>query len=105
MFIQTGKTVMALATILKKKQIADEGAEEEEKNWFTNRDLLPSQATLVVCPKICMTQWENEIISKVRGARVYFYHGRKRTDSSAILAQHDIVITGYPTISEFSLIT
>jgi SNF2 family DNA or RNA helicase len=96
---------MALAAILKKKQIADEGADEEDKKWFTNRDLLPLQATLIVCPKGCTSQWENEIISKVRGARVYFYHGSERTDSSAFLAQHDIVISGYPTISEFSLAT
>jgi SNF2 family DNA or RNA helicase len=77
MFMQTGKTVMALATILKGKETADEG----EENWLTssNRKLVPSQATLVVCPKGCMNQWKDEITSKVKGARVHFYHGRNRT--------------------------
>jgi len=93
---------MVMSVILKGLQNGD-SQEGEKENWLTpvSRKLVPTNATLVVCPASCMKQWESELTTKAKGLRVYVYHGAKRTDSAAVLAQHHVVICPYSTISKY----
>ena len=91
-----GKTIMTLAVILNGK----ESCSEDTENWFVPavKKLVPSTATLVVCPVACMMQWEKELQTKAKGLRVQVYHGTSRVKSPALLSQMDVVIVSYPTI-------
>ncbi|CAG7837389.1 unnamed protein product [Allacma fusca] len=95
-----GKTVMILALICRGKT---EGVKENDgaNDWQMkeNYRLVPSRATLVVCPPSVLGQWEEEVNKKSRGLRVLKYHGSNRVKSSAVLAQYDVVLTTYTILS------
>jgi SNF2-related domain len=60
----------------------------------------PRGGTLVICPLIALTQWRAEIEKFVRegGLSVVTYHGNKRADGAAELAEADVVLTTYAII-------
>lgn len=62
--------------------------------------LVPSGATLVICPLVAVIQWRAEIERHVApGAlRVATYHGSKRTADPHVLAGADVVLTTYSTL-------
>lgn len=96
-----GKTIMAITLILHGKT----AAREDTENWFTpqNKKLVPSRATLVVCPVGCIEQWDKELKTKAKGLQVLMFHGSNRIKSAALLSQNDVVITTYPTLCKFDL--
>jgi SNF2 family DNA or RNA helicase len=58
--------------------------------------------TLIVCPVSLVGQWKEEIETRIRAPHrpsVYIYHGPKRTRDSEVLAQYDVVITTYTTLT------
>ena len=65
---------------------------------------LHAQATLVVCPKSVLANWEEQIRAHVapRKFQTYAYHGANRTQDLEELAKTDVVLTSYNTVaSEF----
>ena len=63
--------------------------------------LVPSDATLVVCPVSAVLQWRSEVERFVRPGvlpNVVVYHGPKRTSDVAALARADVVLTSYATL-------
>ncbi|ODM95604.1 Transcription termination factor 2 [Orchesella cincta] len=94
-----GKTIMMIALIMKSKA---EGPPEVDENWVDKKETIglhPSDATLVVCPVGCVLQWQDEIESKGKGLRVQIFHGTHRTGSVTMLANNDVVLTTYNTVS------
>lgn len=64
-----------------------------------------TRATLIVCPKSVLSNWDEQLKAHVDTQKVsyYVYHGSKREQNVDILANYDIVITAYTTVgSEFS---
>lgn len=91
-----GKTIMAITLIVSGLQ----SPRGDRENWYSpeNKKLVHSRATLVVCPKGCISQWETELKTKAKRLNILVYHGPNRTNSAAILAQNDVVLTTYPTL-------
>ncbi|KAG8470640.1 hypothetical protein KFE25_009061 [Diacronema lutheri] len=55
--------------------------------------------TLVICPVIALVQWQAELAKNTDGSlSVFVYHGNKRPDAAAQLAQYDVVLTSYSTV-------
>lgn len=70
-----------------------------------DRNISPSQATLIVCPLSTISNWEDQIGQHViRGSlKVYVYHGAQRRSDPEFLAKYDVVLTTYSILSlEFS---
>lgn len=76
-----GKTIQTIAMILENK-----GSTENKTN-------------LIVCPVSLTTQWKSEIESKASGLSVLIFHGPDRPKTYEELAEYDIVITTYATVS------
>eukprot|EP00798_Chlamydomonas_sp_ICE-L_P010643 gene10643-12322_t len=58
------------------------------------------RATLIVCPLSVLSQWEQQLEEHTQGnMKVYIYHGPSRKQDRSFLAQHDIVVTTYATMS------
>ncbi|KAF2154279.1 hypothetical protein K461DRAFT_239784 [Myriangium duriaei CBS 260.36] len=63
-----------------------------------------SKATLIVCPKSVLSNWDEQITAHLDNDKVsfYSYHGSQREQDLAKLAKYDIIITSYSIIeSEF----
>ncbi|KAI6629423.1 transcription termination factor 2 [Pyricularia oryzae] len=60
-----------------------------------------SKATLLVCPLSTVTNWEEQIKQHVKPDTLsyYIYHGQNRTKDPAVLANYDLVITTYGSVS------
>lgn len=60
-----------------------------------------SKATLLVCPLSTVTNWEEQIKQHVKPDTLsyYIYHGQNRTKDPAVLAEYDLVITTYGSVS------
>eukprot|EP00842_Homolaphlyctis_polyrhiza_P000119 jgi/Hompol1/1107/HPOL_003168-RA len=76
-------------------------SEDEIAMYNQDRSLIPSRATLIVCPLSTVTNWEDQIESHTLGQSlsVYVYHGTSRSQDSAFIASHDVVITTYQTLA------
>lgn len=92
-----GKTIMVLALICRGKSEEKENSAPAWNSVEKGR-LVPSKATLVVCPPSVMGQWEDEIKKKTRGLKVLLYHGPSRPKSAPIISVYDIVLTSYNTL-------
>ncbi|KAM3423596.1 hypothetical protein BST61_g1020 [Cercospora zeina] len=98
-----GKTLSILALIAETKQAAARFRQErphEEDDLDRN-----SRATLIVCPKSVLSNWQEQIGAHCATERMsfYVYHGTTRTQDTSKLAKFDIVLTSYNTAaSEFS---
>lgn len=79
-----GKTLQAIALLLSRK------APEEEK----------VKATLVICPVVALTQWQNEILkyTKPDSLSVTVYHGSSRITDAEELSKYDVVLTSYSIV-------
>eukprot|EP00039_Didymoeca_costata_P002706 m.62017 g.62017 ORF g.62017 m.62017 type:complete len:1191 (+) comp11477_c0_seq1:243-3815(+) len=61
---------------------------------------LASRGTLVVCAVSLVSQWVSEAKKHLRGdIQLYAYHGQNRSRNSEVLANQDIVVTTYATLS------
>ena len=78
------KTLQAIALLLKRK------APEDSK----------VRATLVVCPVVALTQWQNEIekYTKPNSLKVTVYHGSSRITDGEELVKYDVILTSYSVI-------
>lgn len=58
--------------------------------------------TLIICPTSVINQWAEELNAKVSPSAnlsVHTYHGKNKSMSAASLAQFDVVLTTYATLS------
>jgi SNF2 family DNA or RNA helicase len=58
--------------------------------------------TLIICPTSVINQWAEELNAKVSPSAnlsVHTYHGKNKSMSAAALAQFDVVLTTYATLS------
>ncbi|KAI9731155.1 MAG: hypothetical protein M1834_005348 [Cirrosporium novae-zelandiae] len=60
-----------------------------------------SKTTLLIAPLSTVTNWEEQIVAhlKKESLSYHIYHGSPRTDDVHVLAQYDMVITTYSTVS------
>jgi SWI/SNF-related matrix-associated actin-dependent regulator of chromatin subfamily A3 len=64
--------------------------------------MVKSRGTLVVCPVSLVGQWVSEAKSKLSedaALRIHEYHGQGRIRDSAKLADFDLVVTTFETLS------
>ncbi|KAK1825710.1 SNF2 family N-terminal domain-containing protein [Podospora conica] len=63
--------------------------------------LLNSKATLLISPLTTITNWEEQIKCHIKpgGLSYYIYHGPSRIKDPKILAEYDLVITTYGSVS------
>ncbi|KAJ3013536.1 hypothetical protein HKX48_005713 [Thoreauomyces humboldtii] len=63
--------------------------------------LIPSAATLIVCPLSTVSNWEEQIATHVAFNKlsVYVYHGPNRCQDASALAKNDIVISTYNVLA------
>ncbi|CAD5230249.1 unnamed protein product [Bursaphelenchus okinawaensis] len=101
-----GKTLSMISLILeqKNKRLADKNWEkerDERRNVCRHRNLVYSNATLVVAPASLILQWQKEVEDRVALGKltVHVYHGSKRKASATLIAGYDIVITTYGTLA------
>ncbi|CAG0888256.1 unnamed protein product, partial [Darwinula stevensoni] len=101
-----GKTLTMISLILKSKLEEDNKAQADQEKWLSTseecRNLIPSQATLVVAPASLLGQWEKEIENKVKRGllETCIFHGPNRETSALHLAKHDVIITTYMIIEK-----
>ena len=59
------------------------------------------RGTLIVCPLSVLHQWQSELVKHTReGAlKVYIFHGNNRSRDVEFLAQQDVILTTYATLS------
>ncbi|CAL8124728.1 unnamed protein product [Orchesella dallaii] len=93
-----GKTIMMIALIMKTKL---EGAGNQGEQPKRDDKLLPSRATLVVCPAGCLFQWEAELRSKGEDLQILMFHGvnRNARTNKKLMSRFDVVLTTYETIA------
>lgn len=63
--------------------------------------VIPSKATLVVCPMSLVAQWESEARKHTPGLAVLVYYGadRQKQDAQRLSRDYDIIVTSYGTLS------
>lgn len=93
-----GKTVQAIALVLAKRALCREFGEPVEMSTGSSTGLPCVKATLVMCPKIAVMQWVNEIDKfTTKGSnKILVYHGPGRAKHNDF-SQYDFVITTYST--------
>lgn len=105
-----GKTVQAISLLLRNRKSDNEHSEKTDSNAKnadddTTKSTRISKSTLVVAPLALIKQWEAEIHDKVEKTHrmsVCVYHGANRAKTAKSLADYDVVITTYGTLtSEF----
>ncbi|CAI6363749.1 unnamed protein product [Macrosiphum euphorbiae] len=97
-----GKTLSMISLVLK----AYEAQEDEEEDSETDDSFEDSNlnsfkgGTLIICPSSLISQWDNEVKSKVkpRVLDVVKYYGPNRESSARRLAKKHIVLTTYHTV-------
>ncbi|XP_071090765.1 transcription termination factor 2-like [Haliotis cracherodii] len=105
-----GKTLTMISHIVKQREMLESGTDEEKSAWL-NRDkelekldasVVPSRATLVVCPASLIYQWQKEIEKRTRPGllKVEVYHGANRERNILKLAKNDVVLTTYNIVSK-----
>lgn len=64
-------------------------------------DGVNSRATLIVCPKSVLSNWEEQIKQHVRGGalKCLIYHGGGRTQDLELISKVHIVLTSYGTVA------
>ncbi|KAG9021750.1 hypothetical protein FS837_007005, partial [Tulasnella sp. UAMH 9824] len=87
-----GKTTQIVSRIVDYKMKEDDDVKRKETKKY-------GKTTLVVCPASVVTQWEAEIKKMAPGLRVLAHHGASRSKDGARLAQFDVVMTSYQTLS------
>lgn len=87
-----GKTTQIVSRIVDYKMKEEDDAKRKETKKF-------GKATLVVCPASVVTQWQAEMKKMAPSLRVLAHHGASRSKDGARLAQYDVVITSYNTLS------
>ena len=99
-----GKTLSVLALVAETlddaRQFGDEEPPVDSVDLKRN-----SKATLIICPKSVMSNWEEQIRTHTKEGRfkVYSYHGSTRTQDVDELADYNIVLSSYNTAAaEFS---
>jgi transcription termination factor 2 len=99
-----GKTLEMICLILKHKELEAERGDQQADQDVSKTGktaLTKTNTTLIICPASLMSQWENEIKTKVKSGRlsVLVYHGTKeRKVSKREMAQYDVIITTYGVI-------
>lgn len=101
-----GKTLSILSlicsTIVEARTFGDEALPDELEATRAERN---TRATLIVCPKSVLSNWDEQIKAHLKRNKInyYSYHGSKREQDLDELDQYDIVITSYTTVnSEYS---
>lgn len=99
-----GKTLTMISLILAERASKDTLESQKEVEWFkkdSQKKIIKSAATLVICPASLVHQWQKEIERRVeRGLfRVIVYHGANREANYLSLASADVIITTYNIIS------
>ncbi|XP_060839686.1 transcription termination factor 2 [Rhopalosiphum padi] len=97
-----GKTLTMISLILKTyeaQKSQDEDSDTDDSFVDSNLNSFKGE-TLIICPSSLISQWENEVKSKVkpRVLDVVKYHGPNRESSARRLAKKHIVITTYATV-------
>lgn len=99
-----GKTLTILAlvadTLVEARKFGEQEAPVDSISLKRN-----SKATLIICPKSVMSNWQEQIKlhTKPGRFRVYSYHGTNRTQDLDELASYNIVLAPYQTAAaEFS---
>ncbi|KAG8900535.1 hypothetical protein FRC01_010101, partial [Tulasnella sp. 417] len=87
-----GKTTQIVSRIVDYKMKEEDDVKRKEAKKY-------GKATLVVCPASVVTQWEAEMKKMAPCLRVLPHHGASRSKDGARLAQYDVVITSYQTLS------
>ncbi|KIO30136.1 hypothetical protein M407DRAFT_20805 [Tulasnella calospora MUT 4182] len=87
-----GKTTQIVSRIVDYKLKEEDDVKRKETKKY-------GKTTLVVAPASVVTQWEAELKKMAPCLRVLAHHGASRSKDGARLAQYDVVITSYPTLS------
>lgn len=95
-----GKTLSILSRIcasIAEARVFGESALPAELENVVERN---TRATLLVCPKSVLSNWDEQITAHLNTKKIkfYIYHGPKRTQDIDELAKYDIVITAYTTV-------
>ena len=103
-----GKTLSILALAVGTLKEAEEWAKDTPPPTRQDSEfplLRNSKATLLVAPLSVVANWEEQILAHIKPGTLnyYIYHGVNRSSDIDELANYDIVITTYSTVSsEFS---
>ena len=97
-----GKTLSILALIVDSLDAANEFSQLQPYRTPQRMVYRNCKATLLVAPMSTITNWEEQIRNHIVPGTlsIYVYHGPKRTDDYNELAQHDLVITSYGTLTK-----
>ncbi|KAH9910010.1 SNF2 family N-terminal domain-containing protein [Xylariomycetidae sp. FL2044] len=95
-----GKTVEVIALILAHKRSSCSGMVLDP---YTNRQVKPTSATLIITPRTLRQQWFSELRKHAPGLSVMVYDGMKyfkgdETQLTNDLAESDVVITTYDVL-------
>ncbi len=99
-----GKTLSILALIISSIDEARAFGREEPSSDLADIER-NSKATLIICPKSVLSNWQEQVKQHTKEGllKVYTYHGPSRIQDVAELAKYNIVLTTYSTAaSEFS---
>ncbi|XP_062519488.1 transcription termination factor 2-like [Corticium candelabrum] len=90
-----GKTLTMISLMMKDNETHRVSDERQHK------ELLATNATLVVCPASVVMQWQKEIEQRVQYGRlsVYVHHGSSRCRHPEWLTRYDVVITSYSILN------
>ena len=93
-----GKTLSILSLIAHTRDEAKEFCDERPPPDVA-RARRNSRATLIICPKSVMANWDEQLKAHTRSrtSKIYTYHGSNRLQDIDRLADHDIVLTTYNT--------
>ncbi|KAL3865169.1 hypothetical protein ACJMK2_006788 [Sinanodonta woodiana] len=105
-----GKTLTMISLILKQKELAQAGTEEEKTAWLNrkkqldklDKSIIHSEGCLVICPASLIHQWDKEIQKRCKSGllRVNLYHGPNRERNPLKLASYDVVLTTYNLVGK-----
>lgn len=96
-----GKTLSLLSRVCTTIDEAREFGEQPLSKAMAAHDTVErnTKATLIVCPKSVLSNWDEQIKGHLQKnkLRFYLYHGSERIQDVDELADYDIVITSYTT--------